>query len=524
MSALANGSTNPMDGTTAFPTSSGFFGGKVSRMQDDFSGRLGFVSLSYFLFYFVGSLLDSILSRDGLVWINAYWFDVAAMAVSLGMFVLTRCRISQDAVLNFGLMFEILGAFFISISDSLMPANAAVRINSISWVCVWVAVFPLFVPTTIGKSILVSILAASTGPLAYLLHTAAGNPPLPFLTVATLYTPNYLAAAISFFPIYVLSKYSRNMKRIERMGSYELVDRLGQGGMGEVWKAKHGMLARPAAIKMIKRDTLASTDADQTQRRVLRFQREAQSIASLRSPHTIVLYDFGTSVNDTFYYAMELLDGIDMNNLVKKYGAVPPERAVFLLRQACRSLAEAHHHGMVHRDVKPANLFVCRLGLDCDFVKVLDFGLVRQAASQEHDVSLTAEGAVAGTPAYMAPEAIVSGKDIDARADIYSLGCVAYWLLTGQAVFTGDTPMKIAVEHLNTSPVPPSKRSELDIPPTLDELILKCLEKKPQDRIQNIQELDRRLAEIAFKTPWTRERSEQWWALHFSSDQSTTQL
>lgn len=499
------------------------FGGKAPRFEDNYRNRLGFMAAVYFLVYLIGGLLDYALSEAGRQWQPAYWFDVVAMLMAILVFAATRMQVEAEPLLNTGLTFEVLGAFFISMGDAALIPHADVRINTISWICLWIAIFPLFVPASFGKSLLASLLAASTGPLAYLLYTASGRAPLPINTVLTLYLPNYIAAALALVPIYVLNRYARGMKNIERMGSYELVARLGAGGMGEVWKAKHGMLARPAAIKLIKRDTLTNLDPGQIDKLVARFQREAQSIASLRSPHTIILYDFGSTQDHTFYYVMELLDGLDLHALVKKYGPVPAERAIHLLRQAAGSLAEAHARGLVHRDIKPANLFVCRLGLEPDFVKVLDFGLVRQlAAAPAREMTLTAEGAVTGTPAYLAPEAVMGGHDVDARADIYALGCVAYWLVTGQYVFPGDSPMQMAMGHLNTPPVAPSQRTEIPIPPELDALILRCLEKKPANRIQTVEELDRELAAIPVATPWTRERAAQWWSAHFPPGGSTT--
>ncbi len=472
----------------------------------------------YFLALFLGCILDTFLSEAGRTWQTSYWLDVAAMVLALAVFGATRSRLNARTLLHIGLAFEVLGAFFISMSDmAIFSAGTELRINQISWVCVWIAIFPLFIPAAFGKSVLASFLAASAGPLAYLLHTAAGRPPLPVETVLILYLPFYLSAALSIVPIYVLDRYARNLKAAERMGSYELVARLGQGGMGEVWTARHGLLARPAAIKLIKRETLSDQSPDQIDKLVARFRREAQSIAALRSPHTIILYDFGSTESHTFYYVMELLDGLDLQALVRKYGPVPPERAIHLLRQAAASLAEAHARGLVHRDIKPANLFVCRLGLEPDFVKVLDFGLVRQLAARTDDLTLTAEGAITGTPAFLAPEMLL-GDGADARADLYALGCVAYWLVTGQCVFPGETPMQLAMAHLHTPPVPPSERTEFPLPPELDTLILQCLEKQPADRIQTADELDRRLAAIPLPSAWTRERAAQWWDTHFPAD------
>ena len=220
-------------------------------------------------------------------------------------------------------------------------------------------------------------------------------------------------------------------QQARKVGSYELEERLGQGGMGEVWRARHHLLARRAAIKLIRPEALGG---DQQTRRVAlaRFEREAQATASLRSPHTIDLYDFGISDTGVFYYVMELLVGRDMQTLVRDFGQLPPERVLYLLEQVCESLAEAHVAGLVHRDIKPSNIYVCREGLRYDFVKVLDFGLARDRRAEAVRLTMNTSERLTGTPAYMAPEVILGATEVDPRADIYALGCVAYFLQTGQ--------------------------------------------------------------------------------------------
>jgi serine/threonine-protein kinase len=235
----------------------------------------------------------------------------------------------------------------------------------------------------------------------------------------------------------------------------------------------------------------------------------------LRSPHTIAVYDFGLAADGAFYYVMELLEGFSLQTLVDRFGPVPPERAVRLLRQACHSLAEAHANGLVHRDVKPANLFVCRLGLDLDFVKVLDFGLVKlQRGNAMKAEALTLEGGFAGTPAYMPPEVALDAEDVDGRADIYALGCVAYWLLTARRVFESGNGMQMVVDHVRTPPVPPSRRAEQAIPPGLDEIVLRCLEKDPARRPASAAQLSRELEAVGIEPLWTEARARAWWAEH----------
>jgi serine/threonine-protein kinase len=283
--------------------------------------------------------------------------------------------------------------------------------------------------------------------------------------------------------------------------------------MGQVYKATHRMLARPAAIKLIRPEVLGAGDGAAAQLAIKRFRREAEAAANLRSPHTVELYDFGVTGEQTFYFVMELLEGYSLEALVRKTGPVPAARAIYLLRQVCESLAEAHAQGLVHRDIKPANIHVGRLGLQHDFVKVLDFGLVKSIGDAGDGRSIaTAEGLTPGTPAYMAPE-MARNEPIDARADLYAVGCVAHFLLTGRLVFEGTTGLQVILMHASDAPVKPSSRSELPVPPALDDLVLACLAKAPADRPQSALELLRRLDAIPVE-PWNEEQAQRWWGLH----------
>ena len=233
----------------------------------------------------------------------------------------------------------------------------------------------------------------------------------------------------------------RQIKLARELGSYELVERLGGGGMGAVYRARHRFLARDAAVKLVRPEALGETESA-AQAQLRRFEREAQATASLKSEHSIRLFDFGATEDGSFYYVMELLDGRDLQTLVKQFGPLPHERAMYLVRQVCHSLAEAHARGMVHRDVKPANIFLCRMGLEFDFIKVLDFGLVKtreqDKATDVTETPVTGQQQLIGTPAYMSPEMILGRPDVDRRADVYGIGCVAFYLLTGTHVFDGN--------------------------------------------------------------------------------------
>jgi serine/threonine-protein kinase len=284
--------------------------------------------------------------------------------------------------------------------------------------------------------------------------------------------------------------------RARELGSYRLGELLGRGGMGEVYLATHRMLARPAAIKLISPEALAGEDASKAQLATARFRREADAAARLKSPHTVQLYDFGVTDEGRLYLVMELLEGVDLDTLVRREGPLPAARVVHILRQVCESLEEAHDAGLVHRDIKPANIHLGRVGREPDFVKVLDFGLVKSIEGATGDDPLaTIAGMTLGTPAYMAPE-MVQADTVDGRADLYSLGCVAYFLLTGQLVFQGDTAIQTMFMHLQQPPVPPSQRTGNPVPPALEEIILACLAKEPADRPQNAAAVSSRLAAV----------------------------
>jgi len=233
--------------------------------------------------------------------------------------------------------------------------------------------------------------------------------------------------------------------------------------------------------------------------------------AALRSSHTVELYDFGIAADGTFYYVMELLDGLDLETLVKRFGPLPPGRAVYLLSQVCQSLAEAHRAGLVHRDIKPTNIFVCRMGVEYDVAKVLDFGLVKSTVGPD-EARMTGAG-MTGTPAYMAPEIALGQETIDGRADLYGLGCVAYWLLTGALVFEGNSPTALALAHVQTAPVPPSQR-KAQISSSLDQIVTACLAKKPEERPANAEALARSLEACVEAGQWTQSDAEKWWSLH----------
>jgi serine/threonine-protein kinase len=345
-------------------------------------------------------------------------------------------------------------------------------------------------------------------------------PPLPKLVEAFLW--NYICAGMAIVPAILLNKLARHVQEARELGSYRLIERIGSGGMGEVWRADHRLLSRDAAVKIIRPERL-EVRGEEAERTMLRFEKEAQATAALRSPHTIDLYDFGITDEGTFFYVMELLDGVDLNTLVERFGPLPSERVAFLLRQMCHSLADAHAAGLIHRDIKPANVFACRQGLDCDFVKVLDFGLVKGSpGGPEGEVLQSDEQTVKGTPAFLSPEC-ARGSVVDSRADLYALGCVAYWLLTGRLVFEGETAMEVIISHVKEKPESPSRWAEIPVQPDFEELVLRCLEKDPEKRPASAEELGEMIRSCPFERPWTEAKAREWWGLNMPATSRVTE-
>jgi hypothetical protein len=435
---------------------------------------------------------------------------VLNLGLSLSIaWIASREMMAPEKILDLGLLYEVAIGLSLSVVYHAVPFPASVMPRGWTGVAVWILVYPLIIPNTRRKVIGATLLTAAMDPLGFGLHLVAGAP-RPSETY-WMFFPTLVAAGLAIFIHRIVYQITLDAGKGLDMGSYHLEELLGRGGMGEVWRASHRLLARSSAIKLIRPDSLGSGGVDVLKR----FEREAQATAALRSPHTVEIYDFGTTEGGTFYYVMELLEGFDSETLVQTHGPLPPARAVHLLRQVCRSLMEAHERGMVHRDIKPANIYVCRYGLENDFVKVLDFGLVKSSVPiGGHASALTAVGIVAGTAEYISPEMARGDSSVDARADLYALGCVAYWMVTGKLVFEGATPMDILIEHVKTRPTPPSQKASQPIPAALEEVILSCLQKDPVNRPQSAKELEALLAAIELPAPWTEEQADRWWRAH----------
>ena len=450
---------------------------------------------------------------------------IAALAASAAMLLIARSRRwSSSTLVRIGLVYEVVisiaitCAYYLGAFEGMAASDVTVDRIGFSAVAPWTLFYTVLVPARPREALISLIASAGVVPVVYLAQVSIGAAPAlavsQFLPIFVF--PYVVSTALSYAAARVVHQLGVEVRHAQEAGSYRLDVLLGRGGMGEVWRASHRMLARPAAIKLIRRDAFAS-DPAMAKTAVDRFEREAQVIASLKSPHTVALYDFGVTEDHALFYVMELLDGVNLNALVRRFGPLPPERVVHVLRQVCASLAEAHHRGLVHRDIKPANIFLCQRGLEHDVVKVLDFGIVKKliaGGDEPTATALTLANDVAGTPAYMAPEIAMGSASVDGRADLYALGCVAFWLLTGRDVFEEDTPMAAIIAHVQRQPTPPSALSELDIPLELDQIVLDCLAKEPAARPANAEALSARLDAVPCASSWTEQKAARWWETH----------
>ena len=436
--------------------------------------------------------------------------SAAVLAGATALFM-RAARVSTRVKVCLGAALVVPHALAVALLNSWTAQPTTMR--PLSGVTVLILFFAMLAPASPGRIFAASLAAAAMDPLGVWVAHLRGLPvPSPLATLA-MFSPNFVCAVLAVAPAHLLYGLERRLQQARELGSYQLVERLGEGGMGEVWVARHRLLARSAAIKLVRADRLAPTGSPDPTHTLDRFEREAQATASLTSPHTIRLFDFGLSREGTFYYVMELLDGCDLESLVRDFGPLPAGRVTFLLQQICRSLAEAHALGIVHRDIKPANVYVCRMGLEFDFVKVLDFGLVKYETYGTASATLTGQAVTMGTPAYMAPETILGGAGVDRRVDVYAVGCVAYYLLTGKRVFDAITDMRLMVKHLHEEPVPPSRRAELPVPPELDALVLACLRKNPEERPADAGDVLRRLSRCD-TDGWDQPSAQSWWERH----------
>jgi serine/threonine-protein kinase len=313
----------------------------------------------------------------------------------------------------------------------------------------------------------------------------------------------FILAVGSTFGARTISRLRRQVAEARQLGQYRLRKRLGAGGMGEVYLAEHQLLKRPCALKLIRPGDAADPRA------LERFEREVRLTATLSHPNTVEIYDYGRAEDGTYYYVMEYLPGLSLAELVERHGPLPPGRVVYLLRQVCGALREAHAAGLIHRDIKPSNIIAATRGGVEDVAKLLDFGLVRPAATAR-TARLSGEGQILGTPLFMAPEQATGGRELDERSDIYALGAVAYYLLTGRPPFEGDVGIAVLIAHARDPVVPPS-RVRPGIPEDLEPIVLRCLAKDPAARFPDAESLEQALGACACAGDWDPARAARWW-------------
>jgi serine/threonine-protein kinase len=362
----------------------------------------------------------------------------------------------------------------------------------------------ILVPSTARRTLVFGAVAAGLSALTSQIVSLSQPPgPLP-PALQSLWTAMWClgGTVIATLASRVIFGLRREVREARRLGQYTLLERIGEGGMGAVYRARHAMLRRPTAIKLLPADR-AGAD------RIQRFEREVQLTSQLTHPNTISIFDYGRTPDGVFYYAMEYLDGLNLEDLVRLDGPQPPGRVVHILRQVAGSLSEAHDIGLVHRDVKPSNvILVAERGGAPDVAKVVDFGLVKDLDERSWR---TQDGNVFGTPHYLSPEVISSTSQVGPASDLYSLGCVGYFLLTGQRVFDGKSVIEVCTQHLTAEPMPPAERLGRPVPEDLSAVLMTCLEKAPEHRPSSARALIALLDACDDSESWTSDRARAWW-------------
>jgi len=320
-----------------------------------------------------------------------------------------------------------------------------------------------------------------------------------------------IAVMVGVVGVHTIGTLRREAFAARQLGQYRLKKRLGSGGMGEVYLAEHQMMKRPCAVKLIRPEKAGDP------RMLARFEREVRATAKLSHWNSIDIYDYGRTADGTFYYVMEFLPGHNVGEIVDDYGPIPPARSVYLMDQVCAALNEAHGIGLVHRDIKPANIFCAYRGGVFDVAKLLDFGLAKPTFETTAQAQLTMEGTVTGSPLFMSPEQASGDDGVDARSDIYSLGAVLYYMLTGQPPFMSDNPLKVMIAHASQEVVPP-RQINPELPIELEEIVLRCLEKDPEHRYQDVAALQRAFRELAFEEAWSSDLASEWWSCNGCPD------
>lgn len=461
--------------------------------------------------YAAGIILSLVIAPDRLIAIHLHPAKIANLVMLLvggGVYLLTRRERAPSWLL-------IAGDFLLPITTTgLVWIVAVVTVLGHGLYMVPLLLVALVLVTRAALIPSAPVRTAAIGALTSLpavfaaYHIADRSQPLPAFATPGLVVLGASAWSVALVGCSVLiSKViyglHREIANVRRLGQYVLGDLLGEGGMGAVYRAEHALLRRPTAVKLLLPER---TGPDS----LLRFEREVQRTAQLTHPNTVAIYDYGRTPDGVFYYAMELLDGLTLEALVRTRGPLPAARVIHILRQAASALAEAHGLGLIHRDIKPANLVLCERGGLPDTLKVVDFGLVK-SMTPGNDPALTRENAITGTPLYMAPEAITDPNIVDERVDLYALGAVGYFLLTGTPPFVGNTVVEVCGHHLHSTPIPPSERLGVPVLAELEQLILACLAKDKHARPSSALALEEAFSACASRSPWSAREAHAFW-------------
>lgn len=477
--------------------------------------RVGIIGLVYSAAYAAFEVLYSLTRGQEAPALMPYYRRNAIVGVAMGLLVWWLSRKWRDrpaSVVRIGLIFEVVSSLHISMAETALPFESMALVRGHSAISFWIAIFALVAPARYGHALTAALLSAAMAPLGIAMNMWWRGNPAPQGEIWALWsTAPFLMAALSTWIAKWIYQMGQELEQVKNLGSYQLMEQVGQGGMGEVWRARHRYLARDAAVKLIG---AKGKDAEETRKR---FEREAQAIARLESPHTVSIFDFGVTPEGQLYFAMELIRGMNLDQLVKRFGPLSSARVRQIWIGVLHSLEEAHAAGLVHRDIKPSNVLLARMGLEYDWVKVVDFGLVKMGA-EEGATQITMDRQTLGTPAFMAPELAEGDEErIDGRADLYSAACVAYWLLTGRNVFTAPTAMATLLKHLNEAPEPPSRVTEVPVDAELERLVLWCLAKRPEERPSGAKELREALEQLRLGEEWGSRQAEDWWKTNLPS-------
>ena len=496
----------------------------TSETRDQLRYRLRIVALIFFA-AFLAFLIRAfwLYTPTELFGPAKAWITLTHIAVTTAMGICAwklcnRCQLSLTLLrvaelIVFGapaILFLMIDNYFLRHAASLSNGGAYVPNILGSWLML-IYTYALFIPNTWQRATAV-LGAMGVAPIAgsavVYFTVPAFRDLLQQPEFAGYFTEQVLKMTFAVIGavvgVHTIGTLRRQAFQAKQLGQYRLKKLIGSGGMGEVYLAEHQMMKRPAAIKIIRPEKAGDP------RILARFEREVRLTAKLSHWNSIDIYDYGNTADGTFYYVMEYLPGHNVGELVDMYGPLPAGRVVYLMDQVCKALAEAHGIGLVHRDLKPANIFCAYRGGEFDVAKLLDFGLAKPVM-QATDASLTQEGAVTGSPMFLSPEQATGEREADVRSDIYSLGAVIHYLLTGQPPFNYSQPVKLLIAHASEAATPPSDLAP-GIPDALDEIVLRCLEKDPEDRFQDIHELRDALLAIDLDDPWSPDRAEAWWS------------